>query len=110
MTEKKTHTKGPWVARESGGRGEWAIRREAAEIAGDVATVHRWNGLESANAHIIAAAPDLLEALEALLAFSSDFHMRDCALRADAPVCSCGVATAQRNARAAIARATGGDK
>lgn len=57
------HTPGPWTAIQVEG-GEWTIWREGTnhfvtETTGTMAT--------EANARLIAAAPDLLEALEALV-------------------------------------------
>jgi hypothetical protein len=64
MTKVK-HTPGPWLAIEEGGAAEPAI------ISGDeiyIASAHvgmkDWDSVTWANARLIAAAPDLLEALE----------------------------------------------
>jgi hypothetical protein len=111
--EKGTHTPGPWIIRDDGreyqcpiiespniGRGYWSSLAtvtqrdkhptEGGEISATTAM---------ANARLIAAAPDLLEALEVMLSLSDPsidegfgaFMARDLA--------------AQRKARAAIAKA-----
>ena len=60
MTQSK-HTPAPWHASKSGGTPNfWAISFDAGDIA--FLTLQEEN-LE-ANAHLIAAAPELLEALE----------------------------------------------
>jgi hypothetical protein len=61
-----THTPGPWKIEENLDQGNIDIRSDdiyrfyIAEV---------WGGMDAhkANAHLIAAAPDLLEALEALV-------------------------------------------
>lgn len=65
-------------------------------------------GCTDADAALIAAAPDLAEALEALLMYAchsiacpvSDMHI-------DEPTCTCGVAEQVTAARAALAKARG---
>ena len=63
-TEKATHTPGPWESKQESAyvpAQVWADGRQLAEVYGeDRAT-------RAANARLIAAAPELLEALEALL-------------------------------------------
>jgi hypothetical protein len=57
-------TPGPWVAYRSI-ECRWSIHRDKAIGAGIIADVRDWNGLEHLNARLIAAAPDLYEALKA---------------------------------------------
>ena len=67
-----THTKGPWRA--------YPDERVSAITLGDVDTfvayVHPVGGRDQqrANQRLIAAAPDLLEALEAVVRVSDDHH------------------------------------
>ncbi|QXR37264.1 hypothetical protein EGK70_007175 [Alcaligenes aquatilis] len=91
------HTEGPWT-----------FRPEAREIFGPpgsgviVARLPEWGTAADApdpsgsNAGLIAAAPDLLNALEALLSVSAS-HLHMPATKS----------AAERQARAAIAKATG---
>lgn len=107
MTNTK-HTPGPWIAAKGAG---WLVtrpnaqeRREAAIAVGMtpavtiVGTPYNWFDEEEseANARLIAAAPELLEALKALVNNCADYEpwQRPC-LTFD-------------NARAAIAKAEGG--
>ena len=54
------HTPGPWTAREPNGPGNgWSVG--PAWLGGKP-----WSDETSANAHLIAAAPDMLAALEAI--------------------------------------------
>ena len=86
MSETK-HTPGPWHT--AGDQGV-QIRSQRDQIA----KVWTMRGNEwKANARLIAAAPELLEALQAVLANSLD---------------SKGLADAHKQARAAIAKATTG--
>lgn len=63
MTDNKMHTQGPWVVRHNE---PWII----AKAYGDMKSVCHLNyppkqtETQKANAHLIAAAPELLEALE----------------------------------------------
>ena len=62
MSETK-HTPGPWSAREPNGPGNgW---RAGPAWLGEAP----WSDETRANAHLIAAAPDMLAALEAALAY-----------------------------------------
>jgi len=66
------HTPGPWkFGKElSAHSGEWLISYDAADRGQGIpiAETRPGSGQESANARLIAAAPELLEALEAALA------------------------------------------
>lgn len=64
--EMSGHTKGPWIIRRSGSGKPYQV--ETVDGVG----ITQWRGISrpaskegEANAHLIAAAPDLLEALEA---------------------------------------------
>jgi len=69
MSEPK-HTPGPWVAASSPSSVVgWPICGKMGRIIGDVACLHARPGTDAyaeveANAHLIAAAPDLLAALK----------------------------------------------
>jgi hypothetical protein len=70
MSVKSKHTDGYWQAEcgESGGYVEWFVRRDgdAVAIASDITDPETGQPSE-ANARLIAAAPELLEALEAMV-------------------------------------------
>lgn len=100
------HTKGPWFADKHGNiwrRNPAELYENGGSVAGDMAlavVVRGWHDAESvgfpvnANANLIAAAPDLLEALGSLLD-SMDANG------------SCQYEQLREEARAAIAKATG---
>jgi hypothetical protein len=111
------HTPGPWVVNKDQSRcelgvdtagGEWGICL-VADAAGETLD-HSSENASEANARLIAAAPDLLEALRAFMALDRDFstasdrHLREIIAeqRASAPLVKAVIA-----ARAAIAKATG---
>jgi len=76
MSESK-YTPGPWTAEAKDLGGEVPSWRVYNMPEGQqVASVHRWNGEgDEANAHLIAAAPDLLEACkEALVRLECHNH------------------------------------
>jgi hypothetical protein len=62
-TQQVQHTPGPWAYQATAGNHDFAIYPEAT--GRDLALVRDFN---EANARLIAAAPDLLAALRALLA------------------------------------------
>lgn len=64
------HTPGPWRA-ETNGAGYWDIRTRQRGIA-SIIPFPGTPSLDKANARLIAAAPDLLEALRALLKDGED--------------------------------------
>ena len=68
MTDKPNWTPGPWTAT-SEDNGEWGIDSENWGIAvvAACAGMEDPNGRSDANAHLIAAAPDLYAALDALI-------------------------------------------
>jgi len=62
-----THTQGPWVIYdERAAHGSRLIYSSSEYGVGEVWDINN-NGENKANAHLIAAAPELLKALEALL-------------------------------------------
>ena len=75
MTTQATHTKGPWHTGQGNGEGSIFCEsgRTRLESGGTTlypvcAIARGWDeGEDEANAHLIAAAPDLLEALRGLL-------------------------------------------
>lgn len=90
------HTPGPWLVDGNVIRGDAQINGSVSVACVlDVAYPYgRWAGESAkANAKLISAAPDLLAALQSVLANSLD---------------SQGLADAHKQARAAIAKATGG--
>ncbi len=106
MTKAK-HTPGPWVIGTSEGRvlsrwdgiGYWEIANATVtDFRGDSGEVYFAGGAQEANARLIAAAPDLLEALEAMVA---DWG------KLASVVKPLGEESSLRKARAAIAKAKG---
>jgi len=95
------HTPGPWIAAAYGDYGDYDGKcRVILGEGGDIRTavVLGFNNPENAaNARLIAAAPDLLEALSSLASQHSESD-----LRADPDLHA-----AVKRARAAIAKATG---
>lgn len=73
MSEKKNkHTPGPWVGEtaKSHGANITIYGTEAGDAVDVCDVVYRGDETQvEANAHLIAAAPDMLEALEAALAY-----------------------------------------
>lgn len=63
MTTETKHTAGPWMAKDGHG-GSFDIVGSGHDW---VATVHNGHDADEANAALIASAPDLLAALEAVL-------------------------------------------
>ena len=67
---KQTHTPGPWIAKPTASLGpQYAVYPEAS--GPDIAIVYD-HGNTEANARLIASAPELLAALEAILAVNPD--------------------------------------
>ena len=64
-TPSSAHTPGPWTILPN--TPHFVRAMHPAEGMQPVATVHHFDGELSANARLIAAAPELLEALEAVL-------------------------------------------
>lgn len=105
------HTPGPWAAVNRGSAKEPMMSVMAARIAGQpprhevaiCATGDSPQEMENANARLIAAAPDLLEALTALVRID-DHHKQ---MRAAIYAPGSDTDKAYRAARAAIAKAEG---
>ena len=106
-----THTRGPWVALPR--YTDSNVIPIGRPIVGGHAIFAECNGLGGvtgetegdANARLIAAAPDLLDALRPL---ASEPHTPDDALGGDERVTLTFSMSEVRSARAAIAKATGG--
>ena len=107
MSNQPKHTPGPWFAKRAGDGGyfEWYVGRdgENCSIAEDITDPVTRDPSE-ANAHLIAAAPDLLEALKAII--SDDMEDQKTAQEFGGFVLPDELRTA---ARAAIAKAEGRD-
>ncbi len=120
---KNKFTPGPWVAVFEPDWNQWSVRSANAEdlaeapvyyeLASSIGGHVRGDNFDdysevSANAHLIAAAPELLQALENLIAAYSSPDDRICCNGTD---CGCMGATehqlAEHYARAAIAKARG---
>ena len=73
MKKVANHTPGPWVVKQGDCDGSGAFSINAHTNGRTVFVAETIGGLdeEEDNAHLIAAAPDLLEALEELLAHAS---------------------------------------
>ncbi len=98
------HTPGPWLTTESTEHwGRVNVTVQAAFTANEIATA--WQGttdVNRANARLIAAAPDLLEALNQVMSWIDNWSP-EFAYEEEWP--------ADRDkARAAIAKATGGEQ
>lgn len=65
------HTPGPWVLHESETR---FVRESNLTLIADCMSGNRHTDEERANAHLIAAAPELLAALELVLKANDDFE------------------------------------
>ena len=70
MTNETKHTPGPWDIREMGDANQYCILREndTKWLIGFFQNGEIWTNEQAANARLIAAAPELLEALTELLA------------------------------------------
>lgn len=100
------HTPGPWVVADDAGQ---AIVTLASVEAGDVviATLPKAN---HANAHVMAAALDLLEVVEQGVTFFL-IHSDDCDMVDEVEgACPCGALQVSLKATAALAKARGGQK
>ena len=89
------HTPGPWMHVPSGGNHDYLVYPEAT--GRDVAIVRDFS---EANARLIAAAPEMLEALKVVLIALGDEPHSDYPLCTDEDCAACMV-------EAAIAKATG---
>tara|TARA_Y100001973_G_scaffold99101_1_gene157799 strand:- start:8044 stop:8361 length:318 start_codon:yes stop_codon:yes gene_type:complete len=65
-TETTTHTPGPWAYRQSSGTLSFTAKiSDSDHNRPSIATIHDSAGRGEANTRLIAAAPDMLEALKA---------------------------------------------
>lgn len=99
-------TPGPWkFGKElSAHSGEWLISYDAGDRGQGIAIAETRaaTGSELANARLISAAPELLQELEGIIAFTDGFAM----YHTDSPA-GHGLRAWINGARAAIAKATG---
>lgn len=101
MSDKMTHTPGPWRVLEPVNGFNARIFAAGDIYIGSIGHSDNIGGCNAPNARLIAAAPDLLEALEALLAASHP-------IVGSKKACDCeGRVKAKRLARAAIDKAKG---
>ena len=105
-THKHKHTPGPWKFEKElySYSGEWLISYDAGEKGRGIAIAETrvGSGYELGNARLIAAAPELLEALDGMLQIyggSKDWNGIKSSTELDCI----------SQARAAIAKATGGE-
>lgn len=76
MSESNKFTPGPWFNGQDGfnlGCGV-VYARHANGNPKDVATIRGWGGEQQQNSRLIASAPDLLEALDALVKINEDHN------------------------------------
>jgi hypothetical protein len=66
------HTPGPWEISRGAQNDPFSIEASACTVAHIKTTPRKWS--PEANAHLIAAAPDLLEALEDLISAGAAVH------------------------------------
>lgn len=99
MSDKMTHTPGPWTVLEPVNGFNARIFAAGNIYIGSIGHSDNIGGCNAPNARLIAAAPDMLEALEALLEASHPISR-------DKRSCD-GRVKAKRLARAAIAKAKG---
>ena len=101
------HTPGPWRAtRDQDSRGNHCWRIDAPSVSLLAVLTYQNAGARAegiADAHLIAAAPDLLAALEAVLAHEGERDISPIGTELD----SAELERAKNAARAAIARAKG---
>lgn len=98
-TRTMTHTAGPWMLNKNSITGPWIIEAGDLRIASSH-PVSDDNGEEDANARLIAAAPDLLDAARTALA-SAEEYAKEYPTGQDAMVAEI--------LRDAITKATGGE-
>ena len=98
------HTPGPWDVRKSSNPKNGTAWRDIVSLGGDFGPSYVGEALD-VDARLIAAAPDLLAALEEIMGFSPSFIDGRTHYVKITPS-----AKSIRQARAAIAKATGEDK
>ena len=96
------HTKGPWVISGGGSLHLSVLSQDDEQTIADVWFIRRDPEEGNANARLIAASPDLLEALQAAVHLYTQYG-----LVSGAPVDGISGGRWVNEARAAIARATG---
>jgi hypothetical protein len=102
MAEQTKHTPGPWMAWLDEDTNKFSVYRDRGRGVGEwVAEVHGTKGCFQANARLIAAAPDLLSELQALVNAVDGYI--EAAIRDGEPV----YLASPESARAAIAKARG---
>jgi len=117
------HTPGPWTYSRSEQYGDWCFYVGQADGApytphySDVATLiaetvsDERRSIQEANARLIAAAPDLLEAVQEFLEMTEEPPEPNCSCHIAPPCGDCvdhaGLRGAFKVARAAITKATG---
>lgn len=96
--KKQKHTKGPWLVSTIDGEDCLMVGGgDGSEVVADIRT-HWPDAQVEANAHLIASAPELLEALRAVLDYHEEWKN------------DCGLFTyEEKKVRAAIAHAEGRD-
>lgn len=108
MGERAEHTPGPWSMEGPDPFGDYNIHEPTARLAiGAVVSNLRSPKVVEANARLIAAAPDLLEAL-ATCQKALAMMIEPKSISATSPQCAWAAAVeAETKARAAISRTTG---
>ena len=96
---KHTHTQGPWHITDEGG--QIVIQTFSNHPTGTLARIYRMDELANSDAHLVSAAPELLDALE-----DAEFLLRK-AGNIPGPMQDSFKRSAS-DARAAIAKARGG--
>jgi hypothetical protein len=105
---KLQHTSGPWKECKRGDYSE-DFDKQSQIIIGDemrICAVHSYDIESEANAHLIAAAPEMLEALiTTYKAFNTDGHEHDCGQPCEG--CECFSSCPNITVKQAIEKATG---
>ena len=107
MSDTK-HTPGPWAV-DDHDHGVEVFRAQPMPGGGrgeGVCAVYGWGGMRDADARLIAAAPELLEALERMERHARDFA--ECPFCHLPPEIGCATDCPLTAARAAIEKARGG--
>lgn len=104
---KNPWTPGPWTVAEGGGNYLWEVRAQN-ETARARRTIARPSGPDRhANARLIAAAPDLAEALQPFIREAEAMLALGLTLNDETPVVLSVPSSALRKARLALSRARG---
>jgi hypothetical protein len=105
MMSEMQHTPGPWQVKQARNGHTAVYPTGSQERVADIYCPLDVDGHHAANARLIAAAPELLAALKAMMLNHFEHH-QDCSAARMSHLenfCECGIAAA----RAAIAKATG---